>query len=251
MSELKSYKVWDAPTRWFHWINAVCVVALVVVGYLILYGRALEISRAGALTLKKIHTWIGYVFVINLLIRIVWGFVGNRYARWGALLPGGRGYLSALGSHVKAFLFGHPKPYLGHNPLGRISMTAMLLLLIVLAVSGLVLAGTDLFYPPLGRWIAQRVAAPGVDPATLVPNAPEMYDKAAMDSMRAMRRPFIVSHLYAYYGLLVIVALHVAGVILTEIREGSNIISATFTGKKIIAGPPADEEQNASESAGA
>jgi len=244
MSELKSYRVWDAPTRWFHWINAISVVALVVVGYLILKGRALEVSRAGSLTLKTIHTWIGYVFAVNLLVRIVWAFVGNRYAQWRAFLPGGRGYLAALVSYSRAFFSGHPEQYLGHNPLGRLSVTAMLVLILVLAVSGLVLAGTDLFYPPVGHWIAHWVAAPGVDPGTLVPNAPHMYDKAAVDNMRAFRRPFIVSHLYAYYALLVVAGLHVAGVVITEVREGGNLISATFTGTKIISGIPADEKQS-------
>jgi Ni/Fe-hydrogenase b-type cytochrome subunit len=242
MSELKSYKVWDAPTRWFHWINAICVVALVVVGYLILKGRALEVSRAGSLTLKTIHTWVGYVFAVNLLVRIAWTFLGNRYARWRAILPGGRGYLSAVRSYVTAFVGGRPQQYLGHNPLGRLSVTAMFLLIVILAVSGLVLAGTDLFYPPIGHWIAHWVAAPGVDPATLVPNAPDMFDKPALESMRALRKPFIVAHLYGYYVLLAVVALHVAGVVITEIREGGNIISATVTGRKIIAGRPADEE---------
>ena len=95
MSELKSYRVWDAPTRWFHWINAICVVALVVVGYLILNRRALEIPRTAGVKLKTIHSWIGYVFAINLLVRLVWAFVGNRYASWRSILPGGRGYFSA------------------------------------------------------------------------------------------------------------------------------------------------------------
>jgi Ni/Fe-hydrogenase 1 B-type cytochrome subunit len=154
MSELKSYRVWDIPTRWFHWINAVCVIALVVVGYLILNGRALEISRAGSMTLKTIHTWVGYVFAVNLLVRIIWAFFGNRYARWRSFLPGGRGYLSALWSYVRAFVSSHPQQYLGHNPVGRLSITAMLALIVILAISGLVLAGTDLFYPPVGHWIA-------------------------------------------------------------------------------------------------
>jgi Ni/Fe-hydrogenase b-type cytochrome subunit len=242
MLELKSYRVWDAPTRWFHWVNAICVVALVVVGYLILNGQALEIPRTGSLKLKTIHTWIGYVFAINLLIRIVWAFLGNPYARWRAILPGGRGYLSAVRSYLTAFVSRHPEQYLGHNPLGRLSVTAMLILVIILAASGLVLAGTDLFYPPIGHWIANWVAAPGIDPATLVPGAPDMVDKAAFESMRAFRKPFIVSHLYSYYALLVVVALHVAGVVITEIREGSNLISATFTGRKIISGRPVDEE---------
>ena len=242
MSELKSYAVWDVPTRWFHWINAICVVALAVVGYLILNTRALEVSTAGKVALKTIHTWIGYVFAINLLWRIVWAFLGNRYAKWRSILPGGRGYFSALRTYVTAFVAGHPQQYLGHNPLGRLSMTTMLLLIVILAVTGLVLAGTDLFYPPLGHWMAQWVAAPGVEPGTLVPYASDMYDKAAYDSMRAFRKPFAVSHLYGFYVLMVLVVMHVAGAIITEIRERGNLISATFTGRKIISGRPADEE---------
>lgn len=242
MGELKSYRVWDAPTRWFHWINAISVVALVIVGYLILNRSALEMPRTAGLKLKIIHSWIGYVFAINLLVRLVWAFFGNRFARWRAILPFGRGYFSALGSYIKALFSRHPQQYLGHNPLGRLSVTAMLILVIVLAVSGLVLAGTDLFYPPLGHWIAGWVAAPGVDPGTLLPNSPDMYDKAAYDRMREFRKPFIVSHLYAYYALLVVVGLHVAGVVVMEVREGGNLISATFSGRKVLAGEVVDAD---------
>ncbi len=241
MSELKSYAVWDLPTRWFHWINAICVIGLAVGGFLILNTRALEVSTAGKVTLKTVHTWFGYVFALNLLWRIVWAFFGNRYARWRSILPGGRGYFSALRGYVTSFVTGHPQQYLGHNPLGRLSMTAMFLLIVILAISGLLLAGTDLFYPPFGTWIAQWVAAPGVDPGTLVPYAPEMVDKTAFGNMRTFRKPFIVSHLYGFYVLLIVVAMHVAGVIVTEVREGGNLISATFTGKKTLSGPPVDE----------
>lgn len=242
MSNLKSYRVWDAPTRWFHWINAISVVALVVVGYLILSGRGLEIPRTGSLKLKTIHTWIGYVFVINLLIRLGWAFVGNRYARWRAILPCGRGYLTALVAHIKALFSRRPPQYLGHNPLARLSVTAMLILITVLAVTGLVLGGTDLFYPPIGKWIARWVAAPGIDPATLVPGAPNMVDKAAWESMQAFRKPFILCHLYSFYALLIVAGLHILGVVITEIREDGNLVSATFSGRKIIAGRPVDEE---------
>jgi Ni/Fe-hydrogenase 1 B-type cytochrome subunit len=156
--------------------------------------------------------------------------------------PEGRGYLSIIRSYLLSIISRHPEQYLGHNPLGRLSVTVMFVLLTILAVSGVVLAGTDLFYPPLGHWIGRWVAAPGIDPGTLVPGAADMYDKAAVDSMRAFRKPFILSHLYSYYALLVVVALHVVGVVITEIREGNNIISATFTGRKIISGRPVDDE---------
>jgi len=244
MPELKSYKVWDASTRWFHWINAICVIALAVVGFTILNAGDLDISKAGKITLKTIHVSIGYVFALNLLWRIVWAFMGNRYAKWRSMLPGGPGYFHAVRSYVTAFIAGHPEQYLGHNPLGRLGVAAMLVLIILQAITGLLLAGTDLFYPPFGQMIAQWVAAPGVDPGTLVPYAPEMYDKASYESMRAFRKPFIVVHVYTFYTLVVVVVAHIAAVVITELKEGGSIISAMFTGRKIISDRPKDEDSN-------
>jgi Ni/Fe-hydrogenase 1 B-type cytochrome subunit len=241
MAELRSYAVWDAPTRWFHWINALCVVGLAALGLVILNASGLGISNTGKITLKTVHTWIGYVFALNLLWRLVWAFLGNRFARWREILPGGPGYLHALRSYVASFLAGHPEQYLGHNPLARLAVAALFALILIQAVTGIVLAGTDLFYPPIGHWIAQWVAAPGVDPATLAPYSPDLYDKAAWDEMRGFRKPFAVVHLYSFYVLAVLVVLHVAAVVVTEVKEGGSIVSAMFTGRKIIAGTPAEK----------
>jgi len=244
MSELKSYAVWDVNTRWFHWINVICVTALAVVGIVILNAGDLGVHNAGKVTLKTVHAWIGYVFVLNLLWRIAWAFFGNRNARWRSILPGGRGYFQALRRYVAAFFTSQPEQYVGHNPIGRLSVAAMLLLMTAQAITGLVLAGTDLFYPPIGHWIAQWVAAPGVAPDSLAPYAPEMYDAAAYETMRAFRKPIAVVHLYTFYILTVIVILHVIAVIITELREGGGIISAMFTGRKIISGRPVDEDRS-------
>jgi Ni/Fe-hydrogenase 1 B-type cytochrome subunit len=244
MPELKTYAVWDATTRWFHWINVLCVIALATIGFLILNADAIGVPATGEVTLKTIHVWIGYVFVLNLLWRIVWGFFGNHYARWGSILPGGKGYFQALRSYVTAFIAGHPEHYVGHNPAGRLGTAVLFLLITIQAITGLLLAGTDLFYPPLGHWIAQWIAAPGIDPGLLRPKAPEMYDAAAFESMRAFRKPFSVIHLYSFYVLVVVVVLHVVAVIVTELREGGNIISAMFTGRKMIRGRPVDEEHS-------
>ena len=96
MTEYKEYVAWDAATRWFHWINALSVICLIVVGFLILKAGVIDVPNSGKATLKTIQVWIGYVLVANLLWRIVWAFFGNRYARWRAMLPGGRGYFHAL-----------------------------------------------------------------------------------------------------------------------------------------------------------
>jgi Ni/Fe-hydrogenase 1 B-type cytochrome subunit len=242
MSELKSYAVWDAGTRWFHWINALCVIGLAVVGFVILNDGSLEVSNAGKVILKTVHVWIGYVLVVNLLWRIVWAFLGNRYARWRSVLPGGKGYFQAVRSYVAAFIAGTPEQYLGHNPAGRLGVAALFLLISIQAITGLVLAGTDLFYPPIGHWIAQWVAAPNVTPGSLIPYSPEMYNAAAYESMRALRKPIALVHLYSFYVLMVVVVVHVTAVIITELREGGSIISAMFTGRKIISGRPVDED---------
>jgi cytochrome b561 len=111
----------------------------------------------------------------------------------------------------------------------------------VQTITGLILAGTDLFYPPVGLLIAQWVAAPGIDPATLVPYNPATYDKAAFDAMRALREPVVAVHYYGFYVLLAFSVIHVVAVVLTELREGGNLVSAMVTGKKVLSEAPADQ----------
>ncbi|MGD8619388.1 MAG: cytochrome b/b6 domain-containing protein [Gammaproteobacteria bacterium] len=243
MTDLKAYVVWDAGIRWFHWINLLCVLGLVAVGLAILNDEALGVTSDGKILLKTVHVWIGYVLAVNLLWRLVWAFIGGPYARWRAILPGGHGYLNEVRAYLAGFREGQPRQYLGHNPLGRIAVTCLLLLLLVQAITGLILAGTDLFYPPIGSWIAGWVAAPGLDPASLVPYAKEMYDETAYAAMRAFRKPFITVHYYGFYVLLVFAVIHVLAVAVTEIREGGNLVSAMFSGKKVLNGPPADQAE--------
>ena len=241
MTDLKAYPVWDASVRWFHWINLLCMLGLIALGVGILNEKALGVTNDGKILLKTVHVWIGYVFALNLLWRLVWAFIGGPHARWRKILPGGRGYLSEVHRYIADFLIRRPRQYLGHNPLGRIAVTLLLLLLLVQAVTGLVLAGTDLFYPPIGSWIASWVAAPSIDPATLVPYAPEMYDKAAYEAMRAFREPVLTVHYCGFFMLVTFGLIHILAVVVTELREGGNLISAMFSGKKILGGPPADQ----------
>ena len=237
---LVAYRVWDAPTRWFHWINALSVLGLMLVGILILFSGSLGVSPAGRVTVKTIHVWLGYVMTLNLMWRFVWAFLGNRYARWRAVLPGGPGFPRALEAYVTAFLAGDPRHYLGHNPAGRVAVAIILLLLVVQAVTGLVLAGTDILYPPFGSWIAHWIAAPNVDPSALTPLTRNLMNQDAYAAMRSFRAPFVEIHELAFYGIAAVVVLHVIAVIVTELREGGSLISAMFTGRKIFSGPPQD-----------
>ncbi len=243
MNNLKAYPVWDASVRWFHWLNLLCILGLIAVGVAILNAKALGVSNDGKILLKTIHVWIGYVFALNLLWRLVWAFIGGAHARWGAILPCGESYLTELRHYISGFIAGRPRQYVGHNPLGRIAVTGLLLLLVIQAITGLVLAGTDLFYPPIGTWIANWVAAADVNPALLAPYAPETYDKVAYEAMRAFRKPFITVHYYGFYALLALVSLHILAVVVTELREGGSLVSAMFSGRKILSEKPADYDQ--------
>jgi len=239
--ELRPYRVWDPVQRVFHWLNVGCILALVAIGTTILWGKELGISSEGKVLLKTVHVWVGYVFAANVAVRLIWAFAGGPFSRWRAFLPG-PGYLQSLRQYLAGGTSATAPRYLGHNPLGRLMVTALLLLLTVQAAGGLVLAGTDIYYPPFGSWIAAWVAAPGVDPATLVPGDKAYVDPAAWDAMRAFRGPFIETHEIVYYLLLIAGVLHIAGVVVAELREGGSLVSAMLTGRKILDRTPVDGE---------
>jgi cytochrome b len=216
------------------------VLGLIVIGLILLNDDALGLSAAGKVLLKQIHVAIGYVMALNLIWRFAWAFLGNRYARWRAILPGGPGYWGALRAYIASFLSGEPQEYIGHNPAARLAIGVLFLLLLVQIATGLVLAGTDLFWPPFGTWFSHWVAAAGIDPVTVSPLASNTIDQAAFQAMRSFRRPFALIHLYAFFMLSGVIVLHLVAVILTELHEGGDIISAMFTGRKILDRPPRD-----------
>jgi len=233
---ITSYSVWDRTTRLFHWVNFLSILVLISAGVVILNAKALGVATEGKILLKTIHVYAGYVFAVNLAWRLVWAFIGGPFARWRALLPFRKGYGASLG----AYMSGEKSSYMGHNPLGRLAVTALLIVLVVQAVTGLVLAGTDIYFPPFGGWIAHWVAAPGVDPATLVPYARDMLDMEAYKEMRAFRSPYIETHVVNFYVIIALIVLHVAAVVRAEIKHGGGLVSAMFTGRKALSEPPED-----------
>ena len=237
----QSYRVWDLPTRLFHWLNVICIIGLIAVGTAILWAGALGLTNDGKVLLKSVHVYFGYVFAINLIIRLIWAFKGNRYARWSSFLPFGKGYMGKLKTHITAEKSGKPEYYLGHNPKGRLAVTALFTLLLTMAVTGLVLAGTDIYFPPFGAMVQEWVAASGVNPAEVVPYVKDNIDDAAFKEMRAFRKPFILTHYWTFFGLLGLIILHIGAVLYTEIKSGGGLISAMFTGRKILPREPEDK----------
>jgi cytochrome b len=114
-------RVWDLPTRLFHWTLVVLI--------LLQFGTA----EFGWLSMEW-HYRFGYATLALLLFRIAWGFAGSQTSRFADFLRGPR----ALARYVRAELSVHESAQVGHNPLGGWSVIAMLLALLVQTLSGLI-----------------------------------------------------------------------------------------------------------------
>lgn len=234
----KEYKVWDRTTRIFHWVNVLAILVLIACGVALLNASKMSVPNDGKIILKTVHVYAGYVFAINLAWRLVWAFIGGPFARWRSILPFGKGYLAEL----QAYVSGQSGQYKGRNPLGRLVVTILLTVMTVQAATGLVLAGTDIYYPPFGSMIAEWVAAPGIDPAAIKPYDRSLVDPEAYSDMRAFRRDYLDIHVQNFYIIIALIVLHIAAVVWNENKYGGGIISAMFTGRKVLRERPADED---------
>ena len=237
--QLHAFRAWDAPTRWFHWINAALFIALLIVGLAMLTGRWFGIGEEGRDELERVHIVLGGALAINLLWRAYWAFHGNRTAQWRAVLPGGVGYWRDLRAYLWAFVAGHPRYYIGHSPLARLGVAVLLVLLTVQILSGLALVGIDQLAPPT----VQALTAPGgISPIDVqAPALPWAIPWSAADAA-AWRAPLHAIHFYGFFLLVIAVIQHLVAVITTELREGGDLVSAMFTGWKSFPRRPEDAE---------
>jgi len=115
---MQSVRVWDLPTRLFHWLLALAVIALVVSAKI--GGNAMHL-----------HMRLGYAVFALLLFRLVWGVVGGHWSRFASFMP--------TPSRLRAYLKGHAAvdSQVGHNPLGALSVLAMLAVLAAQVATGL------------------------------------------------------------------------------------------------------------------
>lgn len=111
-----SQPVWDLFVRLFHWTLVTCVV----VNYFVLSDG------------KTLHQWVGYLAAALVVARIVWGFIGSRYARFSNFFP----TPARLGRHIRQLKAGSPEMHWGHNPLGALMILALISLVLGLGVTG-------------------------------------------------------------------------------------------------------------------
>jgi cytochrome b len=120
----QALRVWDPVVRVVHWGLVACVLA----------NHLLEEGGDA-------HRWVGYAASALVALRVLWGFVGTRHARFSDALP----TPSRLRAHVADLLAGRHRPVPGHNPLGALMMLALLLTVAGLGLTGW-MQGLDAFW---------------------------------------------------------------------------------------------------------
>jgi cytochrome b len=142
---MKPILVWDLPTRLFH--------GLLAVGFLVAFG----IAQFGGehSSLFPIHALLGLVLGFMWLLRILWGFVGTRYARFDSFTyrPG------EVLRYTKDALIGRARRYVGHNPGSSAAALAMFVLLPGIVVTGLLMGGGNEWAEELHQLLAYAMIA--------------------------------------------------------------------------------------------
>lgn len=124
---------WDGPTRVLHWMIAalVIILGLLMIGLEGLEGIGLDNDQVEE-AVEKLHAYVGYGLAITFFLRVLWAFAGNRYARWGDILPLGAERWRGIGRGIRWYLGGckgQPEKTAGHDPLASLFYTAVFIVL--------------------------------------------------------------------------------------------------------------------------
>ena len=134
----KIIRVWDLPIRLFHWFLVVCIA-----------GSFVSINMGDEFI--QWHAYFGYSILVLLVFRIVWGFVGSTHARFTSFFPTKKAILD--------YLSGSSSRVLGHNPIGAISVFALLFALSVQVLTGLFVDDEVSFKGPLEKYVSSSIAS--------------------------------------------------------------------------------------------
>lgn len=142
-SALVRVYVWQIPVRVTHWLIALSIVVLSVTGlyigrpFMTVSGEARQSFVMG--WVRTIHLWFAFVFIGAVLVRLIWMFTGNTYARWDKFLPARASRRRGLLPTIKFYLFARPAPpsFVGHNPVAGATYVLVFGLYLLAILTGL------------------------------------------------------------------------------------------------------------------
>ncbi len=190
-------RVWDLPTRLFHWLLVAAVVGLVVTG------------NVGGNWINW-HMRLGYLVFSLVLFRLVWGVLGGQWSRFSAFVPSPR----RLWAYLRGTGDGHS---VGHNPLGALSVLALLAVLSAQVASGLMTDDEIAFTGPLVGLVSSETVS-------------------------------LASWYHSEVGklvLLALIALHVSAIVFYGVVKKQKLVRAMVTGDQEAPAPlPVESHDN-------
>jgi len=191
-------RVWDPLVRVGHW--------LIVVGFFVAYLTEDDLLSA--------HVWAGYVVGAVVVVRVLWGFVGSRYARFSDFLYGPKEAWRYLGELIR----GRGRRFLGHSPAGGVMVILLLLGLAATTWSGLMVYAYDQGAGPLADMVAL--------PARGTRAEDEDHDFEESEDF------WEETHEVFANLTLLLIAFHIGGVLLASFVHRENLVAAMLTGDK-------------------
>ena len=186
-----SIRVWDLPIRLFHWLLVLCIA-----------GSFVTINLGDEFI--QWHAYFGYSILTLLIFRIVWGFVGSKHARFLSFIPSKQAIFD--------YLQGRSPRVLGHNPIGALSVFALLFVLSVQVFTGLFVDDEVSFKGPLEKYVSGSVAS-----------------------------FFSEIHEGNQVVILTLIAIHIAAIIFYKKFKGEDLIKPMISGDKEI--DPSEEAE--------
>jgi len=133
-----STRLWDLPTRLFHWLFAFCVIGAIVT------------VKVGG-TWMDWHPLLGITALVLVTFRVIWGFIGPEPARFSSFVRGPATVLRYIRKPSSV-------SYLGHNPTGGWAVLILLVAVAVQAITGLFVTDDILFEGPLYPYVSRAVS---------------------------------------------------------------------------------------------
>lgn len=208
MRQRATVKVWDPLVRVFHWT--------LVAGFAVAYLSGDELAG--------VHTVAGYVVAGAVLVRVAWGLVGTRHARFTDFVyrP------SQVLAYLRELLRLRPPRYLGHNPAGGMMVVLLLAGLLATTATGLVVYGGK-GGGPLAGWLAP---APQAAAPVAVPFGDGHEEHGGHEGRGEGGGVMKELHEFFANATLALVFAHIAGVFLDSLLHRENLARAMVTGRK-------------------
>jgi cytochrome b len=213
----KAVKVWDPFVRIFHWT--------LVVSFFIAYFTEGE-------RWLGVHVNAGYVVLLLVLMRIIWGFVGSKHARFSDFT-----YSPMNSVHYAVdVLKGSAPRHLGHNPAGALMIFVLLFMLLATTISGLVVYGSDQHSGPF-KYFFPKVEATAGSEAQGKEAVARDGDEARANNAAGKEEDEDEKFLEELHDSLAdltvfLVVIHVLGVIVESRLHKENLVRAMITGRK-------------------